>query len=291
MSRQLLYIMNPISGADADRRAVAGLLSERLEGIAITSYETTGRDDAGIIRQLSAERSWDGVLVGGGDGTLNMVAGLLHPSGLPIGIIPLGSANGMAACLEIEAVEDTLEAVLAGRTRPIDALDINGRLCLHLSDFGFNAGMIKKYDEGNQRGMLAYFKSTLQEVLDSRPYRFLINFEGHYQQVEAKMVVIANGHKYGTQAVISPGSLMDDGMLEIVALNPEGLDQMLSLSVAFFRGTLDELPFVRIWSVKQALIKNLDQAAFQIDGEVIDDVDQVRVVCQPGKLNFFVPPA
>jgi len=61
----------------------------------------------------------------------------------------------------------------------------------------------------------------------------------------AKMLVIANGDRYGTGAIINPEGKIDDGVFEIIALNPEGLSEMVALSVDFFRGTIHQSPFVK----------------------------------------------
>lgn len=289
MNKQFLFIINPISGNNTDRKRDLSFIRQKLDNPYLRIFETTGSDDYSAIRELASVEKWDGALIGGGDGTINLVAKAIDPLPIPIGIIPQGSANGLAACLNISETQDTIEAILSGSIKPIDSININGNLCLHLADFGFNAGMIKKYDKGNLRGMVAYFKSTLQEYIDSRPYHFTIDIDKQQHQIEARMIVIANGPKYGTQAIINPGSEMDDGKLEIIALNPQGLDDVAALSVAMFRGTLKESPLVKTWSVSNAKVSNPDNAAFQIDGEVINDTYRVEISCEPGKFRFFVP--
>ncbi len=288
-SKRFLYILNPVSGNGDERENVIEMINELMPDIKLEEFETTGKNDVEKIKKIISEnQDYDGILIGGGDGTVKMVVEVLIGSDAPIGIIPLGSANGLAKCLGISNITESIHAISTSKMKSMDYLDINGEICLHLSDFGFNAGLVKKFDEDDGRGMVTYFKSTLRQFFDMQPYRFEITTDGKTETVEAKMLVIANGDKYGTGASINPTGKMDDGLMEIIALNPQGFDEIASLSIAMFRGTLDESDLVKTWKVKQAEIRNLDAADFQIDGEVIPNTSSVKATCKHDQFKFFI---
>ncbi len=289
MQKKFLYVVNPIAGGAAHQHDTLDHIRHVLDNPMIELFQTTGGDDQPRIRELAQQHHWSGIMVGGGDGTINAVVQAVSGLSVPLGIIPFGSANGLATCLDIFDIDDTLEAIGKGQIQPLDVLRINGQLCIHLADFGFNAGLVKKFDEGSQRGMLAYFRNSLQEFMENKPYQFVVGLEGQQVRVEAKMLVIANGDKYGTRAIINPDSAMDDGQLEIIALNPRGLDEVVSLSIDLYRGTLADSPLVKRWSCRQAWIENPDGALFQIDGEVMGHTPRAEVVCEPHQVSFFVP--
>jgi diacylglycerol kinase (ATP) len=289
MNKQYLFVLNPAAGAGFDKTDILQKLKEIRSDIQLTTIETTGENDASLLNEAMNGNTWDAVLVGGGDGTVNMVAKILYDQSIPLGIVPLGSANGLATCLDIFDVDDAIDAIRSGYTKAMDVLKINNELCLHLSDFGFNAGLVKRFDEGDERGILAYFASSLEEFSEMRPYHFEIKIEEEPVHTVAKMLVIANGDRYGTGAVINPDGKIDDGVFEIIALNPEGLSEMVALSVDFFRGTIHQSPFVKIWKAKRAEISNPDNAPFQIDGEVMDETHQISVRSENGVLPVFVP--
>src|SRR5690606_13293654 len=120
--------------------------------------------------------------------------------------------------------------------------------------------------------------------------------DGKVEQIEAKMLVIANGNKYGTGAVIKPAGRMNEGLFEIIAFDPVGLDDLVRLTIALFRGNLDEMESVRIWQACKAEIRNLDGADFQIDGELLGKVEGVRVEVLDKPIRFYTgevdsPPA
>ncbi|GAB3646368.1 YegS/Rv2252/BmrU family lipid kinase [Echinicola sediminis] len=288
MNKQYLFVLNPISGEGVNKAEVIETLQNQLYGIELSVWETTGSpDDQTMIRDMIGEKPWDGILVGGGDGTIKLVVEAVQESGLPLGIVPLGSANGMATGLGIHGVSDACYAVQKGRTKTVDLWRINGELCIHLSDFGFNAGVVKKSTNYTSRGMMSYFKGSLAQFVEMKPYNFKVKIDGNEEAVEAKMLVIANGNKYGTGALINPTGKIDDGAVEIVALNPEGLDEMVGLSLALFKGTLAESEMVKIWSVSEAEISNPDGADFQIDGEVMPETKTVKVYRDKYAIDFY----
>ncbi|WP_186756269.1 diacylglycerol/lipid kinase family protein [Echinicola salinicaeni] len=288
MSRRYLFVLNPISGEGDDRGEVIEFLSQQLHGIDLEILETTGKEsDSKRIREVLSKGKWDGLLVGGGDGTVKMVVEAVIGFYLPFGIVPLGSANGMATCLGIHSISDACHAVMKGDTRAVDLWRINGEVFVHLSDFGFNAGLIKRSRYEGARGMMAYFRSSLAQFVELKPYHFIIKFNEKVLEVDAKMLVIANGDKYGTGALINPQGKVDDGVFEIVALNPEGFEDILRLSIELFKGTLADSDMVKIWSTDKAEISNPDGADFQIDGEVMAETTTIKVYPEEEKINFY----
>ena len=288
MKEKILYILNPVSGSGVDRDAVF----KSLEEIAATShpevFKTRGKDDSERIKEKINTYKPDMIWIGGGDGTIRMVASALENHDIPIAIIPIGSANGLAKCLDINDTEDAYSAIKSGKTQKLDILKINNEICLHMGDFGFNAGLIKKFEhEESERGMMAYFRSSLKQFQEMKPYAFHIKINDKEIQTVGKILIIANGDRYGTGAIVNPAGKIDDGKMEIIAINPDGIDEMAEISVAMFRGNLDESESVKIWSGSEATITNPDGADFQIDGEVMPATEKVEVICEANKYRFY----
>lgn len=278
MSKQFLYILNPISGDGVDRAEVNEILSNNLYGIEVTVWETTGEsDDPEKIKEQLKEKKWDGILIGGGDGTIKMVVSAVLGTDIPVGIIPLGSANGLATGFGIHGISDACYAIQKGKIEKVDLWDINGELCIHLSDFGFNAGLVKKSTTMEHRGMLAYAKSSLEQLREMKSYTFIIKADGTEEEVTAKMLVVANGNRYGTGAMINPFGKVGDGKFEVVTVDPEGLDEIIGLSFAMFNDALERVAHVKCRSFDKAEIENPDGADFQIDGEVMPPTDCVKI--------------
>lgn len=286
---KILYVLNPISGRGIDREQVWEELNMALPGIDIQTIKTSGKGDMERISDALKKSQFQYLLIAGGDGTISLATQAIIASEVNIaaGIIPTGSANGLARCLGIENITMAIEAIKKGQTLPMDILEINNSICLHLSDFGFNAGLIKKFDQEDERGMMSYMKSSLLQFIEMKPYRFTLKINEEQATTQARMLVIANGDRYGTGAVINPGGKMNDGMMEIIAFNPQGLEAIASLSVDLFNEEINQSEFVNSWKGTRAEIINHDGADFQIDGESQGPTPKVTIQFRKEKIKFF----
>lgn len=270
-------MLNPFSGDLPDKDEIVESIMDQMTGYTLKLWKTTGDKDGEKIKALLKEVQYELILVGGGDGTIKTVAQALESKKCCLLPIPLGSANGLATCLGIETWKDSLKLLGEGTRKPMDLLEVNGQVCLHLCDLGFNADLVRKFEDGDERGMVSYFKNSLASFFEIKPYRFQVQTGSESQWVDAKMLVIANGSKYGTGATINPNSRMDDGIFEVIALNPDGLSDWLELSYAMIKKDFSHLDFVRSWSCQSVTLSNPDKAPFHIDGEMAESPKEIKV--------------
>ena len=138
-------------------------------------YQTTGQNDPQAIGQLVEELQPARVLVVGGDGTITMVAEVLQGRDTVLGIVPAGSANGLATSFGLPAgLDETLDVALGPHVGCIDGVRINGKMSLHLSDLGLNALLVKNYEEGEIRGKLGYAKEVVKTLAEHEIFRVRI---------------------------------------------------------------------------------------------------------------------
>jgi YegS/Rv2252/BmrU family lipid kinase len=282
----ILLVVNPISG-NTDKNAIVDLLKSKLSGIPMETYETTGEKDKEKLRKLIKRHRPERVLVAGGDGTIKLVAEALKKHQATIGILPAGSANGLARDLELPTVpEKYIPIALGENTREIDAIFINGQLCLHISDFGLNAELIKKYEESNFRGKFGYFVNSISALYDTEmPYLFKIKANGTERVSHGIMLAFANSRKYGTGAVVNPKGKIDDGKFEILIFKKFDIFEILN--------TLQnevEIPtdFVETIATEKATVTTDHPVDFQIDGEYRKAIKKVKAKILPRKLKVAV---
>ncbi len=289
MSRHALIVYNPISGKDPlGRPELEACFKERFEDFTFDIFETSGEDDSKRIQQMAQKSCPDLILIGGGDGTVKLVARAVRKEGIPFCILPLGSANGLARCLGIHDVEDTWEAIESFLVKPVDAIEINGETCLHLADFGFNANLVKKFEEEDKRGMISYLKNSISEIFTTDTTSYKLTLDDQVMDVYAKMVVLANGNQYGTGATINSKGRLDDGLFEIIALNPQSLDDFVKITLAMFRGDLETLDCVQHWQGENCQITSHHKVEFQIDGEPLGVVQNVNAKIHKHAFQFLV---
>src|SRR5688572_6395072 len=148
---KILFVVNPAAGGKDHSATIEELRSKTAEqGMTAEFLLTDGHgDEKKLLRSLD-RFSPDRVVAGGGDGTIRMVAKNLITHKLPLGIIPLGSANGLAKALEISTDPlVALDTILSpSRIKKMDMLRFNDKhLSIHLADIGVNALIVKKYEE------------------------------------------------------------------------------------------------------------------------------------------------
>ena len=288
MDQKALLIFNPKSGSDSiSLEELTERIAMHLKQAELSIFQTTGENDADKIRKEINKHNPSLLLVAGGDGTVKLVAESLQAQ-LPIAILPLGSANGLAKCLGIDLLEDGLEALRQLKVKNVDGIDINGELCLHLADFGFNANLIEKFEEQGTRGMMGYIKSSFSQIFETEPYRYLIKTKDENWEVSTRMLLIANGDRFGTGAIVNPGGSLDDGKFELITLDVERLEHLFEVGKSLVSGETPIGESMKIWKLDSCKIENLDQVNFQIDGELKGQPEEITVHIQAARFQFVV---
>ena len=161
-SLKLLIVINPASGnKKLDYRVeIENFLAEHAHNASYFIIPVQCNPDL-IRKEIEGYRP-DIVIACGGDGTIKLVAESLIETNIPLGIIPAGSANGMAKELNIPlTVKDSMAIVLNQNTTAVSMIRVNSELCIHLSDIGFNAFVIKKFESGKRRGDVGIYQSIV----------------------------------------------------------------------------------------------------------------------------------
>lgn len=272
----ILLIVNPISG-DIDKdiliRKIEKQVSDDDKNLII--YKTSGAHDIQKIIAILKKNSPQRVLVAGGDGTIKLCVEALQEFDLPLGIIPVGSANGLAVDLGIPTnLDSAINLALNKSAKPMDVLKINGETAIHISDIGINASLVKNYDKSNIRGKLGYALQSIPTLIDFKEtfhYRLVVN--GTIKEGHAMMIAIANSQKYGNGAVINPKGKLDDGKFEILIFKSLQIGKILQ--TIFNEIPFDE-DFVEMIATDAAEITTKKAIPFQIDGEYIEKTKKIE---------------
>jgi diacylglycerol kinase (ATP) len=253
-------------------------------------YTTGQNDDQSIQQQLSEYRP-DRVVAGGGDGTIQLVARNLLDHDVLMGILPLGSANGMVTALGFpqQPAQAVDMVVKANHFIRLDLLKFNDHYtCIHLGDIGINALMVKKYGEQNKKGMLAYARHLMASIKESPMLKYTIKTPFGTCEKEGYMLAFANGHKYGTGVHISDGQVWD-GKFEICNVPAVTLNNAIKAGLTTLNVFVDKNMFSDVISCTEAEI-NIDRRIdFQIDGEYIGKVDFLNIRVLPAVIKLLVP--
>ena len=287
--QKLLFVINPISGGK-EKQDWESFISNSFKELphTIEFYILSGTSDKTSVQHHIQTIQPDKVVAVGGDGTVKMVAELLIDTNMALGILPAGSANGMAKELGIPLPkQEALNIVLQGTTKKIDVIRINDtEICIHLGDLGLNAMLVKYFESSKKRGMLGYAQGVFKTLWNKQTLHATITTEQGTIKRRAYMIVLANAKQYGTGATINPEGKVDDGFFEIVIvrkLNFWGLLNALITHKTFKKEKAE------ILSTKKVELSTLKKAYFQIDGEYLGRMKHITASIAPNCLNVMTP--
>lgn len=289
--KNYILIVNPISGG-IDKSDIIKSTQEfaKAGSIKLTVYETTGKNDEAAIKNLHNHHHFERAIIVGGDGTIKLAAESLENEDIIFGVLPAGSANGLAIDLNLSNVlEENLQIAFYGNALAIDIISINNMRCLHLSDIGLNARLIKNYDEGSIRGKLGYALHTIKTLSENiEPLHAIIEFDNQRLETEANVIIMANSQKYGTGVVINPSGRIDDGKFEIVVF--KNLD-LLMIGKILLGNMPVESSDIEIISTNKARITTSSPVNFQIDGEYCNQITKLDLRILPNHIKIAIPQA
>ncbi len=283
-----MFAINAASGNnDIDYHAIIQDFFKDRSGFHATLFNCEGSDLKKCLKDKIAHEQPDIVVAVGGDGTVKLVAELVAGTDMKLGIIPAGSANGMAKELNISPEPlAALETLVSSQAHPIHLLKVNNQYCIHLSDIGFNAYIIKTFEKLHQRGMWGYVKAAWKVLW--RHSKMEAQFEINKQLVKrsAVMIVLANATSYGNGVAINPQGKLDDDLFEIVIIRKISIAEILKMRFSRKGFNPKKTEFYQVRSVK---IHSKRKAHFQVDGEYIGKVNEVIAEIVPAVVNVVYP--
>ncbi|RYY39325.1 MAG: diacylglycerol kinase family lipid kinase [Chitinophagaceae bacterium] len=286
---RVLFVINPVSGGKAKtdwEEQIRATIRDSVHEMEF--FLLTGDDDESSVRHHIERVQPDRVVAVGGDGTVKLVAGLLRDTNIPLGILPAGSANGMARELELPLdPEGALRVVLEGTPKPIDLISINeDDICIHLSDLGLNAMLVKYFEGSSKRGMWGYGRAVLRVLWQKQKMRAIVRTDKELVRRGAYMIVLANARKYGTGANINPEGDVSDGLFEVVILRRLNLIEILK---ALFTNRSFDSAKIEVLHARTVEIETRKHAYFQVDGEYRGKTTRVEARILPHAVQVLVP--
>jgi len=280
------FIYNPNSGTQNEAQKKQWLAS--LHAIPnVVIWETTRPLEANEFAKKAIEQKATRIIAIGGDGTINEVASALTETTIPLGIIPMGSGNGLARHLQLPLqFNAALKRAMSGNEVAIDVGIINGRMFFCTTGIGFDAAVASRFAKGSHRGFMNYVKSTLYTLFNYKPIKISIN-GGPLEKVFS--LTIANANQFGSNAYISPYSDLQDAHLEMVAIQPHSILKAATLTIRLFNKTIHASNKVSIRSIQHITIQYKKGMPIHVDGESLEtDMDDLAISVEPQALLVIV---
>lgn len=278
---KILFVINPKSGTGKKVDYESEIKSHSKEyGFKYMIYYTTGNGDDEKLKEQIYVFGPGMVIAVGGDGTINMVGSLLIDTDMTLGIIPNGSANGLAFNLNIPTnFQAALKVNLEALVKTMDAILINDEhFCFHLSDLGLNARIVKRFEEEGSSGLMGYGKQLFKELFSPKSYfTFSLKTDNATKKSKAEMVVITNAHSFGTGIKINPAGDLSDGLFEVVVIKPYPWWFFFTFIFTGFTGHLHKMQYVDVYKTSRAEIDLNQNQDFQVDGEIKNKTNRLKI--------------
>jgi YegS/Rv2252/BmrU family lipid kinase len=240
---------------------------------------------------LEYRKSVDLVVIGGGDGTLNVAADSLIETGLPLGVLPLGTANDLAHTLGIPTdLEQACGVIVDGHTRDIDVGSVNGKHYFNVAGMGMSVEITRRltHDVKKRWGVVAYFIAATKVMRHMRPFAAEIRCGDEVHRVRTLQITVGNGRYYGGTLAVAEDAAIDDQRLDLYSLEVDHWWQIVPLMYALRTGKLSGKPAVRTLHGREFEIITRRRHTINADGEIIAYTPaKFRVV--PRAVRVFVP--
>jgi diacylglycerol kinase family enzyme len=227
----------------------------------------------------------------GGDGTMNEVAQALLDTPATLALVPCGSGNGLArhlglpgspvAALDLATDPDAIAL-------PIDTGSVNGRPFFNAMGMGLDAEVSRRFNALTRRGLPAYARTAFDVFFKRAQERCIITSGGASLELDVLLIAVANSDQYGNGAYVAPGARADDGLLDLVAVEPVGVPGALALGTRLFLGSLDRSPRVHKIQGRHFVIERARAGIVHTDGEIHETGALLDVVVRPGSLSVVV---
>ena len=280
------YIVNPNAGSNNQESflKISALIKTDPNHIL---WKTTEPKEAFSLAQKALEQGASRIIAVGGDGTINEVASALVGKSTPLGIIPVGSGNGLARHLKIPLnYTKAFQTALIGTIIKMDVGYINNKAFFCTAGIGFDAVVAHCFANSKGRGLLNYMKASFKSLWKYKPIEISVN-DGATEKVFS--LSIANANQFGNNAYISPFSNIQDGKLELVKIGVLNKIQACILAIRLFKKNIHQSSKVDVIASSNARILYAKNAPIHMDGEnLFTDSEELKISISPLALEVII---
>jgi YegS/Rv2252/BmrU family lipid kinase len=299
MNRNLLFLINPISGTRNKNRLSDSIITETSKrNIPFQIIPTAMEGKYDFLKEKVALEKITDVIICGGDGSINHVASALIGIDVNIGIIPMGSGNGLAFAAKIPFnINKALEIIFNGKAKDIDAFYVNKNFGCMLCGLGFDAQVAHAFFNQKKRGLFTYINISMRHFFSSKYYAFNIMVNNNSFSTDAFFISIANSNQFGNYVTIAPRASLNDGLLDVVIVKKRNkIQTIFSLLKQISLGKIQTCPKVfekdkgvYYFQTNHIIIQNPALAPLHIDGEPAETNSNIEIKVLPNAFKLIQP--
>jgi len=289
---KILFLINPISGTK-HKENLPGIINKQTDTarfdieIVITRY----KGEATEIVSEKLKENYRYFVAVGGDGTVNEIAKALINTPAILGILPVGSGNGLARHLQIPLKpKEAIKIINKQKFQAIDCGLINNTPFFCTCGVGFDALIGEKFAQCKGRGLTNYVKTTIFEYFNYKPETYQITIDHERKMnVPAFLITFANGSQYGNNAYIAPNADICDGQLDMCILSPFKLYKALGIGIRLFAKNIDRSSLMHSVKASNILLERATEGVIHFDGEPCRMGKKLEISLINKGLNVIIP--
>ena len=289
MPRKITFIVNPISGQN-DKSQVLSAIGKHLD-LSLYQPQILFTSFAGEAYGMARETQADVVVAVGGDGTVSEVARGVVGTDKCLGIVPCGSGDGLALHLGISRTPALAIGTLnKGCEARIDVARMNGQPFFCTAGFGLDAKVSMEFARSTTRGLPQYVALAWEEWKQHNLAEYRISSDqGLLWEGKAVFVTVANANQWGNQARIAPMASLQDGLLDVVVVNPFSTLEIPDLAARLMTGHAPTSKHFLHFTGNRFHITRSGAGAVHYDGDPCEAGTEFDLDVQPQSLNVIVP--
>lgn len=270
---KLLLFYNGYSGNGMFRNNLDHII-ERCQEAGYQITVVRAKKGVMIDRALSEidQEEYSRIIACGGDGTINICVNAMvrHDIHLPLGILPAGTANDFAYYFELpNNIDAALNVALGDRTTKADVGLVNGKCFINVAAMGAMVDVSQKTDPTlkNAIGPLAYYLKGASELTQLHPINVRLTTPEKVREEEIYFMTVCNGESAGGFRKLSPNSMMNDGLMDVVAFRKMPILEFPPLLFEVLNGRHPENKNVLYFQTDSLLIEADEDMPTDVDGE------------------------
>jgi diacylglycerol kinase (ATP) len=299
MSRKILFFINPISGAKSKINLEEKIIRKCEEkNISFEILFTSKDGDYDFLHDKIKNESITDIAICGGDGSIAPIVSSILNLPVNIGIIPLGSGNGLARTAGIpKTIDGAIDVIIQGNGTYTDVFVINNKLSTHVCGLGFDATVAHEFSKQKKRGLNSYTRVALKNFFAAKTFSFTIEAEKSELEIDAFLICIANSNQFGNNFKIAPQASICDGLLDIVVLKKTTkpqmvisfIKQLISGKIKSFSERNFHKKNILYFQTKKLKIKNPQLAPLHIDGDPAESFKEFTIEILPAAYKLIHP--
>ena len=285
-ARALLFV-NPRSRRGRDRKAeaISTLAAHDIEVVDVSAVAPGSLSS--FVRE---QKDIDRIVVGGGDGTLNRLLEALVELKLPVGILPLGTANDLATTMKLPAdLNGACEVIAQGHLRRIDLGSVNGKYFVNEGSLGLSNQIVRDLNPIAKKhfGIFAILGNVIRVVSRARRFRARLRCDAKIADVSTLQITVGNGERFGGFINVGEADITDH-RLDLYSLEVRRFRDVVKLLPALVRGRYRDIPGVRLERGREIEVETDRPRPVYTDGEFATATPALFQLV-PSALAVFAP--